>query len=172
MLKNTRAKRTSARDRIKRGNQMLEAMKKETDRGKACVGDAMLDELFKELFEKRLVDDQQRINEMIGSGQPLANYGVRLKLAYLLGWIGPQTYATCHAIHKMRNAIAHSMDVDSFSHPQVNAWFEKMSAPTQMLTHQDGRPVRVNIARLEDRFLVALTTIVYSGHHERPFRAS
>jgi hypothetical protein len=61
-----------------RGNQMFNAMTRETDRGKACVGDAMLDELFKELFERRFVDDQKRIGEMLGGGQPLASYNVRL----------------------------------------------------------------------------------------------
>jgi hypothetical protein len=36
---------------MKRGNQMFEALRKETDRSKACVGDAMLDEVFKELLQ-------------------------------------------------------------------------------------------------------------------------
>ena len=30
-------------------------------------------------------------------GQLLGNHGGRLKLAYLLGWIGPETYSECRA---------------------------------------------------------------------------
>jgi hypothetical protein len=57
-----------AEARLNRGNLMLDAMKKETDRGKACVGDAMLDELFDELFRSRFIEHPAVVEEALGGG--------------------------------------------------------------------------------------------------------
>ena len=72
---------------------MADALKAETDRGKACVGDALLDEVVKDLFRIGFIDSRKDAEEMLGEGQPLGSHGARLKLSYLLGWIGPETYA-------------------------------------------------------------------------------
>jgi DNA-binding MltR family transcriptional regulator len=143
---------------MKRGNQMFDALKKETDRGKACVGDAMLDELFKELFAARFVDDVQTINETLGDGQPLGNHGVRLKVAYLLGWVGPDTYQNCKIIHKVRNKMAHLIDIDSFDHPTIATMLDKMPAQKSLLITGKKGLQRINLKRREDRFNVAIVS--------------
>jgi DNA-binding MltR family transcriptional regulator len=142
--------------RMKRGNQMFDALKKETDRGKACVGDAMLDELFKELFAARFVDDLKTVNEALGDGQPLGNHGVRLKVAYLLGWIGPDTYRNCKIIHKVRNKMAHVMDIDSFDHASIADLLDKMPAQKSLIITGKKGLQRINLRRREDRFIVAI----------------
>jgi DNA-binding MltR family transcriptional regulator len=162
--------------RMKRGNQMFDALKKETDRGKACVGDAMLDELLKELFAARFVNDLKIVNEALGDGQPLGNHGVRLKVAYLLGWIGPDTYQNCKIIHKVRNKMAHLMDIDSFDHPTIAALLDKMPAQKSLLLTGKKGLQQVNIKRREDRFTIAIVSamlqiwqfIADSKHAESP----
>ena len=139
-----------------RANQLADALKTETDRGRACVGDALLDELFKELFRKRLVGSKAEVKDVLGVGQLLGDHGGRLKLANLLGWIGPETYSECRTIHKIRNRMAHSLDADSFNHSAVRDLVDGLKSPRHLTIHTGGESKRVNLKRREDRFLIAV----------------
>lgn len=142
--------------RMDRANRMADALKAETDRGRACVGDALLDELFKEMFQKRLTGPKSEIDEVLGDGQLLGNHGARLKLAWLLGWIGPETYADCRAIHKVRNRMAHNLDVDSFDHTAVRDLIDGLKSPRHLTIDVKGETKRVNLKRRGDKLLVAV----------------
>jgi DNA-binding MltR family transcriptional regulator len=142
--------------RMNRANQMAEALKAETHRGRACVGDALLDELFKEMFRKRLAGTKSEIDEVLGDGQLLGNHGGRLKLAYLLGWIGSETYGECRAIHKIRNRMAHNLDVDLFDHSAVRDLIDGLKSPRHLTIGTKHGIRRVNLKRREDKFLVAV----------------
>ena len=72
--------------RSQRLDELVGAIKSETDRGAVCVVDAVLDELFKEFLLSRLVAGSET-NNFTGMSQALGSHGVRLKLVYLLGWI-------------------------------------------------------------------------------------
>jgi DNA-binding MltR family transcriptional regulator len=104
--------------RVERGNKMLQALKKETPRGQACVADAFLDEILRTVFENKLIKSKQT-KELLSYMQPLGSHGSRLKTAYALGWVGPLTYKYVDLIHKIRNRMAHELDVEEFDHPQV-----------------------------------------------------
>jgi hypothetical protein len=142
--------------RLNRANQLASALKAETDRGRACVGDALLDELFKELFRKRLAGKKREVDEVLSDGQLPGTHGGRLKLAHLLGWIGPETCAECRAIHKIRNRMAHSLDADSFDHSAVRDLVDGFKSPRQLTIRIAGETKRVNLKRREDRFLLAV----------------
>jgi DNA-binding MltR family transcriptional regulator len=142
--------------RMERGNQLADALKAETDRGRACVGDALLDELLKELFRARLAGSKSEVDDVLGEGQLLGNHGGRLKLAYLLGWIGPETYAECRAIHKIRNRMAHKLDVASFDHLAVRDLLDGLKSPRHLTIRNREGIKRVNLKRREDKFLVAV----------------
>ena len=107
---------SSEQARIDRGNKVLAALETETDRGRACVGDAIIDDFLKELFSRRLLDGENVFSELFEVNQPLGAHGARIKLAYILGWIGPKTYHDSQSIHKIRNRMAHNLDIDSFDH--------------------------------------------------------
>jgi DNA-binding MltR family transcriptional regulator len=142
--------------RMHRGNKMLDALKKETDRGKACVGDAMLDELFEELFSARFVDDEKVVEQALGGGQPLGSHGVRLKVAYLLGWIGPDTYDACRTIHKVRNTMAHSIEIDTFEDVAVRDFIDAAKPPQSLLINTKDGLQRVNLTSRADKFLITV----------------
>ena len=142
--------------RLDRANQLADALKAETDRGRACVGDALLDELFKELFRKRLAGKKREVDEILVDGQLLGTHGGRLKLAYLLGWIGPETYAECRAIHKIRNRMAHSLDANSFDHSAVRDLVDGFRSARNLTIRIGGEAKRANLKRREDKFLVAV----------------
>jgi len=162
--------------RMDRGNQMFDALHKETDRGKACVGDAMLDELFKELVAARFIDDKKLVREMTGEGQPLGSHGARLKVAHLLGWIGPQTYHDCRTIHRVRNKMAHSLDVADFTHVQIRDLIDNLEAPKHVHISENDVSKRLNLKRHQDKFLFAVISVVlqmwrFIEESERPSQA-
>jgi DNA-binding MltR family transcriptional regulator len=142
--------------RLERANQMADALKAETDRGRACVGDAMLDEVFLDLFRKGFIKEENEVAGMLGQGQPLGNYGARLKLAHLLGWIGPEAYADCQLIHRIRNRMAHELDVDTFDHPRVRDLLDNLESPRHVTIHIKGKPHRLNLKRRQDKFIMAV----------------
>jgi DNA-binding MltR family transcriptional regulator len=146
--------------RLQRGNKVIAALQAETDRGKACVGDAMLDELIKEMFLKRLILEKDDVQGMLSWGRPLGSHGARLKMAYLLGWIGPDTYHDCDKIHAIRNRMAHSIEVDSLEHPKVRDLLSGLRAPHNIsitVKTKDGTK-RANLFKPQDRLLMALMT--------------
>jgi hypothetical protein len=65
------------------------------------------------------------------------------------------------------------MDVDSFAHPDVLKWFEEMNPPKSFFSRGKKKLVRINLPRLGDRFLLALTTVVMQlwKLNEKPRRA-
>lgn len=92
--------------------QISLALKKETDRGKACVADAVIDALLEELFSKGLLPLNGKSNSRL-------NHAARLSLAKRLGWIGEKTYQACKDVNDIRNKMAHRINPDSFDHGDV-----------------------------------------------------
>lgn len=121
--------------RVERGNQLLESLKTETDRGRASVGDALLDEILKDLFRARLVGSESQVEELLRDGQILGTHGGRLKVAFHLGWIRPDTHIECRTIHKIRNKMAHELDVDSFDHGAVRDLLDGLKSTRHLVVH-------------------------------------
>ena len=145
---------------MERGNKMFAALEAETDRGKACVGDAMLDELVKNIFVHRLVDSRAA-EEQFSFGRSLGSHGIRLKIAHMLGWIGPETYHDCDKIHNIRNRMAHNLEVDSFEHEQVRDLVKALKGPKSvviLITKTGHDPQRVNLKRSGDVVTLAVST--------------
>jgi DNA-binding MltR family transcriptional regulator len=140
-------RRTVLQSRADRANKMSAALKAETDRGRACVGDAFVDELLKELFRRRLIDRPKFVDELLMVNRALGSFSDRLKLAYALGWIGEETRKDCDTIHNIRNAMAHGLDVDSFDHHEVKGKLDALHGPS----HVKGR-----LVHRRDKFLVAV----------------
>jgi DNA-binding MltR family transcriptional regulator len=146
--------------RMERGNQLFSSLKQETDRGRACVGDAIIDEVFKELFRKRLIDDPTEFKEQFSEGRPLGNHGARLRLAFLMGWIGPDTYADCKIIHRVRNKMAHSLDIDRFDHPDVRDVIDNLRS-IKDIKILSGETLRIlNLSRRQDKITFAVSCIL------------
>ena len=62
---------------------------------------------------------------------------VALQTGLLLGWIGEATLFQANQIRRIRNEMAHKLDMDSFAHPKVQPFLEKLPA---MLMPVDGEP--------------------------------
>jgi hypothetical protein len=54
--------------RMDRANRMADALKAETDRERACVGDALLDDCSRKCFRSGSPDQESEIEEVLGDG--------------------------------------------------------------------------------------------------------
>jgi hypothetical protein len=86
----------------------------------------------------------------------------RLKLAYLNGWIGSQTRDEAQRIHRVRNKMAHRLEVDSFDHHDVRDLIDGMTTLEQAVTEVKGQPTRMNLPRRGDKFLWAAMWVTQS----------
>jgi DNA-binding MltR family transcriptional regulator len=136
---------------MERGNKMLQSLQNETPRGQACVGDALLDEALKEMFEKRLIASKQS-KELLNYTQPLGSHGARLRMAYAVGWLGPLTYKTIDLIHKTRNRMAHDLDAEKFDDPQVRDLVDSIDTVEFLPSDLSG----VKFPILKDKFMIAV----------------
>jgi len=71
---------------------MTVELNKESDRGAVLVGVAYLDELLTRLFRKKMLLSKKLSEELLEGFGPLSGLSARTKVAYALGWIGPETY--------------------------------------------------------------------------------
>lgn len=75
-----------------------------------------------------MADDALRKELLKGLG-PLATEAARVKFAYALGWVGPETCCDLGTLRKIRNEFAHSATALSFEHPKIRQWCGGLKAP-------------------------------------------
>ncbi len=78
------------------------------------------------LFETGLRPDQSVHNDLFQPTGALGNYAVKVRLAYLLGWIGADIYKDLLMIAKIRNRFAHVIEAKDFSDSKIHAWLQNM----------------------------------------------
>jgi hypothetical protein len=101
--------------------ELYDTFTQESDRGVAIVGAAYLDENLAVLLESFLIEDEQRVHELLGAGQfaPLGSFSARTKAAYCLGLISKNEYEDLNTIRGIRNDFAHQRKDVSFAHADV-----------------------------------------------------
>lgn len=96
----------------------------ESDRGVALVTGDYLSNLLEALLRQVFVDDDTTATRKVLDGLfveagPLGSFATRIRLAYLMGLVGTDTYHALGVIRDMRNEAAHSIEPFSFESPQV-----------------------------------------------------
>lgn len=107
--------------------RLIDKLDQESPRGIACIQDAVIDEVTKELFRAKLVTGKESNELLSHSSGPLGSHGSRLKLAYCLGWINQEVYKVAEQIHRIRNRMAHQLEVDNFDHELVRDLVENLN---------------------------------------------
>jgi DNA-binding MltR family transcriptional regulator len=106
------SKRTIYLDQMKafseRASTFMEELQTESDRGALLIAAEFLAGLLKELITARMVKLTTKMHDELfkHSTGPLKALSARIKLAYTLGWIGPNMYADLNLIRNMRNEFA------------------------------------------------------------------
>lgn len=104
---------------------VIEELNNENDRGIALIGAAYIDTALKSLLEASMAGDigvAQMLFE--GPNAPLGTFSSRIILAYGLGHIGPNYFATLNAIRTVRNAFAHLRRRLEFEDPEIRVIIE------------------------------------------------
>ena len=115
-------------------NVFLKQLMKESDRGAALVGFAYVDTLLTRLFKAKMLPEKLTEELFEGFG-PLATMAARIKVAYCLGWIGPETHHDLNLLRKVRNEFAHAHAPVTFSDASVQARCRELSAPKSVYSN-------------------------------------
>jgi len=102
-------------------NVFMKQLMEESDRGAALVGLAYLDELLKRLCEAKMLGDNAVRKRLLKYPGPLSTASARTDVAYILGWIGPETYRDFVTLRGIRNKFAHAHAPVTFSDPAIEA---------------------------------------------------
>lgn len=80
------------------------------------------------LFEVGFRPDKTVHNELFQPSGAIGNYAVKVRLAYMLGWIEKDIYSDLLTVAKIRNRFAHVVEAKDFSDQKISAWLRNMKA--------------------------------------------
>jgi hypothetical protein len=93
----------------------------ESDRGAALTGAALLDDLLADVIRAGFVDDPKHVESLLKTDGPLGTFSARIKLAYCVGWIGPDVRDDLNLVREVRNKFAHVRTKIEFSDAGIAA---------------------------------------------------
>jgi mannitol operon repressor len=106
---------------IKYFSAFLAEFQKETDRGAALVGAALIDTRLDAVLRSHLVDSKAVDELMEGGNAPLGTFSSRIKMAYALGLITELEFDECEIIRRIRNYFAHGVHGLTFQDQKLSA---------------------------------------------------
>jgi DNA-binding MltR family transcriptional regulator len=155
------------KEEAKRCRTLAETLMKESDRGCAIFGAALLHDDLERLLKAFCRQDAFTVKNVIApmfrGYSPLATFSARIDLAFALCLISRQTYATLHIVRKLRNDFAHESGQIDFQDARCR---DRLLALTNdgkrpETTDRDGELVEVGHQKLRrdqftDRFAFIL----------------
>lgn len=100
----------------------LKEFQKESDRGAALVGAALLDARLERLLLSHLIPGKVSTELIEGSGSaPLGSFSTRTNICFALGLITDQERIELNNIRKIRNEFAHREHGMDFNDPKISA---------------------------------------------------
>jgi mannitol operon repressor len=148
-------------------SEFLSEFQKETDRGAALVGAALLDSRIERILLSHFADEKIAHELLSGGNAPLGSCSARLKLAYALGLITDIEFKECDTIRKIRNEFAHEVHGLSFATSQLTNLARNLRANTPDGKRCDGDPRALFINSV---ILVSLA-LWYRPDYAKVFRA-
>ena len=107
-------------DRNKELNLFLQEFQKESDRGAALLGAAMIDDYLRRIIVAYLIDKKRVVDELLSGGNvPIATFSARNKVVYCLGLISRCEYFNIDTIRAIRNRFAHELHGLSFDNKEI-----------------------------------------------------
>lgn len=103
---------------LKRFNELLVELKKESPRGEVMVSATVLDEQLAECIKSRLIDDPDVAKLLDGFNAPFGSFATRIVGAFALGCISDRERRELDTIRRIRNEFAHGLPVN-FDDPGI-----------------------------------------------------
>ena len=125
---------------LKYFSEFLTEFQKETDRGAALVGAALIDTRLEALLRSHFIKSKVVEDLIEGGNAPLATFSSRIKFAYALGLITQLEFAECEIIRRVRNSFAHSVQGLTFQEQKLSNLCNNLKANTPDGKRFDGNP--------------------------------
>lgn len=129
----------------------LRVFSDETDRGKALISTAYMEQLLKEMLSSYLVDHTGSERLLDGHNAPLGTFAARLDGAVAVGLISNSEYRNATLIRRVRNEFAHDLST-SFGDRKIMDWCENLTIS----------PPDVNLSDFgaQGKFVLAAITLI------------
>jgi hypothetical protein len=105
-------------------------LENESDRGCILIANHVLDvgleHLLRSEFSRREVVLKTAINPLFEPTRPLSSFAAKIQLAYGLKLLDDWAFADLNRIRRLRNKLAHSFRVVSFSEPSIEASVQQL----------------------------------------------
>lgn len=122
-------------------NDFLKDIHGKSDRAVAIIGASLLNAQIEQLLTVFFVQDEAEIEALLGGDRPSGNFGVRLRLAYLLGLISLEEHVDLAAVNRISEAFSRELEEISFDDLPIRAWCLDLSLPNKiMLSGEQRRP--------------------------------
>ena len=105
--------------------KFFEEFMSESDRAALVLGVAQMDELLREILEKRLIDAKKSLFDFNG---PFGTFSARIDSAYVTGVIDKDLKSKLHMIRKIRNECAHNIEGVDFSSQSISQRVQELAA--------------------------------------------
>ena len=125
---------------IKYFSEFLAEFQKETDRGAALVGAALIDNRLEALLRSHFLKSKIAEELIEGGNAPLGTFSSRIKLAYALGLITALEFEECEIIRRIGNDFAHGVHGLTFQEQKLSALCNNLKANTPDGKRFDGNP--------------------------------
>jgi DNA-binding MltR family transcriptional regulator len=100
-------------------------LENESDRGCILIANHVLDlaleHMLRTEFSRRQVVLKKAINPLFEPTRPLSSFSAKIQLAYSLRLLDDWAFEDLNRIRQLRNKLAHSFRIASFSQPSVEA---------------------------------------------------
>lgn len=113
----------------------VESLARESERAAVVLGGSKLDSLLERLLKKFLYPSHGANDELLDADRPLGTFSARIALAYRLRVIDKDIEYSLHAVRKIRNSFAHSIEDERLTKP---AHRDKLSAIEKILSSYTG----------------------------------
>ncbi len=129
---------------LKYFSSFLSEFQKETDRGAALVGAALIDSRIERLLVSHFVDKKVAKELLNGGSAPLGSFSAKIKLCYALGLITEIEYKECDTIRKIRNEFAHEVHGLTYESQNIKDLCSNLKANTPSGDRSSARSLFIN----------------------------
>jgi mannitol operon repressor len=148
-------------------SEFLAEFQRETDRGAALVGAALIDSRLERLLSSHLIESKAA-TELLGAGDaPLGSLSSRIKISFALGLITELEYQEADLIRKVRNEFAHEVHGLTFSSQRISGLCSSLNANTPDGERFDGNPRQLFI----NSVVLLSLSLWYRPEHAAPYKA-
>ncbi len=147
----------------------LSEFQKESDRGAALVGAALLDTRLERLLLAHMIPGEGSNKLVCGGNAPLGTFSSRISACLALGLITPAERHDLNIVRGIRNEFAHREHGLDFSDAKIEGLCSSLNSRRDAeMTAKDGYPPR---QRFNDAVVFTALQLWYRPDHAAKFKA-